>query len=133
MLSLPLLSNYHTTVLLKTLLLIFSSPGAIELTTQLLILLNILCLPCVESINLGEILPSKTVVILYTCGSSISHVENICILFILSISLYHLRIPLYLQISLSSSTDISSPHSMQVLFASHWSSSFLFAFFVTLC
>ena len=60
----------HTTVLLNTLLQIFSSPGVVELTTQLLILINILWLPCVESINLGEILPSKIVAIPYTCGLS---------------------------------------------------------------
>ena len=45
MLLLPLLSNYHTTVLLNTLLRIFSSLGVAELITQLLILANILWLP----------------------------------------------------------------------------------------
>ena len=36
------------------------SPGVVELTTQMLILANILWLPCVESINLGWILyPQK--------------------------------------------------------------------------
>ena len=43
--------------------------GAAELTTHLSRLINILWLPCVESINLG-LLPSKTVAIPYTCGSS---------------------------------------------------------------
>jgi hypothetical protein len=37
--------NYHTTVLLNTLLQIFSSPSVVELTTKLLILANILWLP----------------------------------------------------------------------------------------
>src|SRR3989337_4530152 len=37
--------NYHTTVLLNTLMQIFSSPGVVDLTTQLLILTNILWLP----------------------------------------------------------------------------------------
>ena len=45
-------------------------PGAAELTTPLLRLSSILCLPCVESIN-WVILPSKTVAIPYTCGSSV--------------------------------------------------------------
>ena len=45
LLLLLLLSNYHTTMLPITLLQIFSSPGVVELTTQLLILVNILWLP----------------------------------------------------------------------------------------
>jgi hypothetical protein len=36
---------YHTTVLLNTLMQIFSSPGVVELTTQLLIPANIIWLP----------------------------------------------------------------------------------------
>ena len=47
---------FHITLLLNTLLQILSYPGVVELTTQLLILENILWLPCVESINLGWIL-----------------------------------------------------------------------------
>jgi hypothetical protein len=46
-------------------------PGAAELTTPLLRLTNILGSPCVESINWVS-LPSKTVAISYTCGSSVS-------------------------------------------------------------
>src|SRR5215203_2618342 len=45
-------------------------PGAAELTTPLLRLTNIFFgSPCVESIN-WVLLPSKTVAIPYTCGSS---------------------------------------------------------------
>ena len=47
---------FHITLLLNTLLQILSYPGVVELTTQLLILENILWLPCVKSINLGWIL-----------------------------------------------------------------------------
>jgi hypothetical protein len=47
---------FHTTLLLNILLQILSLSGVVELTTQLLILENILCLPFVESINLGWIL-----------------------------------------------------------------------------
>ena len=47
---------FHTTLLLNTLLQILSLSGVVELTTQLLILGNILCLPCVESIKLGWML-----------------------------------------------------------------------------
>jgi hypothetical protein len=66
-----LLSNYHTTMLLITLLQIFSSPGVVELTTQLLILANILWLPLCRINKFGlNTLPSKTVAIPYTCGLS---------------------------------------------------------------
>jgi hypothetical protein len=62
---------YHTTVLLITLLQIFSSPGVVELTTQLLILANILWLPLCRINKFGlNTLPSKTVAIPYTCGLS---------------------------------------------------------------
>ena len=47
---------YHITLLLNNVLHILSFPGVVELTTQLLILENILWLPCAESINLGWIL-----------------------------------------------------------------------------
>ena len=60
---------FHTTLLLNTLLQIFSSPGVVELTSQLLILINILWLPLCRINKSGLItLPSKTVVIPYTCG-----------------------------------------------------------------
>jgi hypothetical protein len=62
--------NYHITVLLNTLLQIFSSPGVVELTTELLILINILWLPLCRINKLGEILLAKTVAIPYTCGLS---------------------------------------------------------------
>ena len=61
---------YHITLLLNTLLQRLSYPCVVELTTQLLILKNILGSPCVESINLGCTSPSKVVAIPYTCGSS---------------------------------------------------------------
>src|SRR5512146_538351 len=62
---------YHTTLLLNTLLQILSYPGVVELTTQLLILENILCLPlCRINIFGLNILPSETFAIPYTCGLS---------------------------------------------------------------
>ena len=65
---LPLLSYYFAT---NTLLQILSYPGVVELTTQLLILENILWLPLCRINKFGlNTLPSKTVVIPYTCGLS---------------------------------------------------------------
>ena len=62
---------YHTTLLLNTLLQILSYPGVVELTTQLLILKNILWLPLCWINKFGlNTLPSKAVVIPYTCGLS---------------------------------------------------------------
>ena len=62
---------YHTTLLLNTLLQILSYPGVVELTTQLLILKNILWLPFCRINKFGmKTLPSKTIVIPYTCGLS---------------------------------------------------------------
>ena len=62
---------FHTTLLLNTLLQILSYPGVVELTTQLLILKNILCLPLCRINKLGlNTLPSKVVAISYTCGLS---------------------------------------------------------------
>ena len=60
---------FHTTLLLNTLLQILSYPGVVELTTQLLILENILWLPwcCINKFGLNT-LPSKAVVIPYTSG-----------------------------------------------------------------
>ena len=67
-----LLLNYHIIVLLITLLQIFSSLGVVELTTQLLILANILWLPLCRINKFGlNTLPSKTVAIPYTCGLSV--------------------------------------------------------------
>ena len=58
---------YHTTLLLNTLLQILSYPSVVELTTQLLILENILCLPLCQINKFGlNTLPSKTVAIPYT-------------------------------------------------------------------
>ena len=60
---------YHITLLLNTLLQILSYPGVVELTTQLLILENILWLPSCRINKFGlNTLPSKAVVIPYTCG-----------------------------------------------------------------
>ena len=62
---------YHTTLLLNTLLQILSLSGAVELTTQLLILENIIWLPLRRINKFGlNTLPSKTVAIPYTCGLS---------------------------------------------------------------
>ena len=58
-------------LLLNTLLQILSYPGVVELTTQLLILKNILWLPLCRINKFGlNNLPSKAVVIPYTCGLS---------------------------------------------------------------
>ena len=62
---------YHITLLLNTLLQILSYPGVVELTTQLLILENILWRPLCRINKFGlNTLPSKTVAIPDTCGSS---------------------------------------------------------------
>ena len=62
---------YHTTFATNTLLQILSYPGVVELTTQLLILKNILWLPLCRINKFGlNTLPSKTVAIPYTCGLS---------------------------------------------------------------
>ena len=62
---------YHTTLLLNTLLQILSYPGVVELTTQLLILKNILWLPVCRINKFGlNTLPSKAVAMPYTCGLS---------------------------------------------------------------
>ena len=69
LLLLPL--PYHITLLLNTLLQILSYPGVVELTTQLLILKNILWLPLCRINKFGlNNLPSKAIVIPYTCGLS---------------------------------------------------------------
>ena len=58
-------------LLLNTLLQILSYPGVVELTTQLLILKNILWLPLCRINKFGlNTLPSKAVAIPYTCGLS---------------------------------------------------------------
>ena len=62
---------YHITLLLNTLLQILSYPGVVELTTQLLILKNILWLPLCQINKFGlNTIPSKAVTIPYTCGLS---------------------------------------------------------------
>ena len=62
---------FHITLLLNTLLHILSYPGVVELTTQLLILENILWLPLCRINKFGlNTLPSKIVLIPYTCGLS---------------------------------------------------------------
>ena len=59
---------FHTTLLLNTLLQILSLSGVVELTTQLLILENILWLPLCRINKFGlNTPPSKTVAIPYTC------------------------------------------------------------------
>ena len=61
----------HTTLLLNTLLQLLSLSGVVELTTQLLILENILWFPLCRINKFGlNALPSKTVAIPYTCGLS---------------------------------------------------------------
>src|SRR3954467_14385702 len=62
---------FHITLLLNTFLQILSYPGVVELTTQLVILENILWLPLCRINKLGlNTLPSKTIAIPYTCGLS---------------------------------------------------------------
>src|SRR3954466_13198933 len=62
---------YHITLLPNTLLQILSYPGVVELTTQLLILENILWPPLCRINKFGlNTLPSKTIAIPYTCGLS---------------------------------------------------------------
>ena len=62
---------FHITLLLNTLLQILSYPGVVELTTQMLILKNILWLPLCRINKFGlNTLPSKAVAIPYTCGLS---------------------------------------------------------------
>ena len=62
---------FHTTLLLNTLLQILSLSGVVELTTQQLILENILWLPLCRINKFGlNTLPSKAVAIPYTCGLS---------------------------------------------------------------
>ena len=68
---------YHITLLLNTLLQILSYRGVVELTTQLLILENILWLPLCRINKFGlNTLPSKTVAIPYTCGLSVIHQDR---------------------------------------------------------
>ena len=68
LLPLPLLSYYFAT---KYLAADIKFPGVVELTTQLLILENILWLPLCQINKFGlNTLPSKTVAIPYTCGLS---------------------------------------------------------------
>ena len=72
--SLPLLSYYFTT---KHFAADIKFPSVVELTTQLLILENILWLPLCRINKFGlNTLPLKTVAIPYTCGLSTSH-QNI--------------------------------------------------------
>ena len=60
-----------TTLLLNTFLQILSYPGVVELTTQLLILKDILWLPLCRTNKFGSnTLPSKAVAIPYSCGLS---------------------------------------------------------------
>ena len=62
---------FHSTFLLNTSLQILSYTGVVELTTQLLILENVLWLPLCRINKFGlNTLPSKTVAIPYTCGLS---------------------------------------------------------------
>ena len=62
---------FHTTLLLNILLQILSYPGVVELTTQLLIVENILWLPLCRINKFGlNTPPSKTLAIPYTCGLS---------------------------------------------------------------
>ena len=66
---------FHITLLLNILLQILSYPGVVKLTTQLLILENILWLPLCRINKFGlNTLPSRTVAIPYTYG--LSHAQH---------------------------------------------------------
>ena len=68
-----------TLLLLNTLLQILSYLGVVELTTQLLILKNILWLPLCWINKFGlNTLPSKVVAIPYTCGLSVISDSRSC-------------------------------------------------------
>ena len=70
-LLLPLLPSLTCYFATKALLQILSLSSVVELTTQLLILMNILWLPLCQINKFGlNTLPSKTVAIPYTCGLS---------------------------------------------------------------
>ena len=74
LLPLPLLSYYFST---KYIAADIKFPGVVELTTQLLILENILWLPLCRINKFGlNTLPSKTVTIPYTCGLSLSQLKR---------------------------------------------------------
>ena len=74
LLPLPLLSYYFAT---KHFAADIKFPGVVELTTQLLILENILWHPLCRINKFGlNILPLKTVAIPYTCGLSCPSVES---------------------------------------------------------
>ena len=63
---------FHTTLLLNTLLQILSLSGVVELTTQMLILKNIIWLPLYRINKFGlNTLTLKTIVTPYTCGLSV--------------------------------------------------------------
>ena len=76
LLPLPQLSYYFVTKYLAT---DIKFPGVVELTTQLLILENILWLPLCRINKFGlNTLPSKTIAIPYTCVlSSVSNCERL--------------------------------------------------------
>ena len=74
LLPLPPLSYYFAT---KHFAADTKFPGVVELTTQLLILVNILWLPLCRINKFGlNTLPSKTVAIPYTCGLSHTFLKN---------------------------------------------------------
>ena len=71
---------FHITLLLNSLLQILNLSGPVELTTQLLILENILWLPLCRINKFGlNTLPSKIVAIPYTCGLSCTYTIYHCI------------------------------------------------------
>ena len=71
---------YHTTFATKYFATDIKFPGVIELTTQQLILENILWLPLCRINKFGlNTLPLKTVAIPYTCGLSGTSSERLCL------------------------------------------------------
>ena len=90
LLPLPLLSYYFAT---KHFAADIKFPGVVELTTQLLILDNILWLPLCRINKFGlNTLPSKTVAIPYTCGLSPSNRSRIHPAFFISFPSLHYQI-----------------------------------------
>ena len=103
---------FHTTLLLNTLLLILSLSGVVELTTQLLILDNILWLPfCRINIFGLNTIPFKTVAIPCTYGLS----RPFLALLLGSISLFSEPLGIYICWYLWGIWNILEPRSIPLL------------------
>ena len=109
LLLLPLLSYYFAT---KYFAADIKFPGVVELTTQLLILENILWLPLCRINKFGlNTLPSKTVAIPYTCGLSRLFSGAVAG----SIALFFESLGIYICLSLWRTQEIQKPRSIPQL------------------